>query len=107
MALTLSENAFTYLFGIRGNIVPYNFEFRDCRRMVLEIFESKEISREGVCQRVINENVNSYLADSRVDDATISFPFAFRAADMAIEVGPSAGTSNEGFRIVRPALVVR
>ena len=109
MALALSENAFkfTYLFGISGNTVPYNFEFGDCRRMVFEIFESKEISREGACQRVIKGNVNSYLADSRVDDATIGFPFAFCATDMAIGVGSSTGTSNEGFRIVRPALVVQ
>lgn len=98
-----SGTLITYLFDIEGSIVPYDFEFRDGWRVFFEIIDSKEISRDRVCQRVINDNEKSYRADSSVNDAAINFPFAFRATDTAL--GASAGTSNEGFRIVRPALI--
>lgn len=102
----------TYLLGVRGNIVPYDFELGDCRSVVLEIFQSEKISRQGKHQQMmIEQKANSYRADSTVSDATISFP---ALADRATEVGPpedvalgsSTGTSNDGFRIVMPALPI-
>lgn len=113
LVYSTTGTSFTYLFGIRGDAVPYSFEFGSCQSVVFEIVESKKISREGTCQCAIEvKKENSYRADRIVDDATMSFPaFELRGT----EVGPSegmvpssgsstVGTSNDGFRIVRSAL---
>ena len=41
-----------YLFGIRGNVVPYNLEFGGCWSVVFEIFKGKKVSREKIPDKV-------------------------------------------------------
>jgi len=100
----------THLFGFRRGLVPYRFEFGNCRGMFFQVIDRKKVAKDGRVSKQSYIQVRSYRAVNAVDDATINLlvPNFVLVADPASPEGAVSGsllgTWTDGFGIERPTL---
>ena len=100
----------THLFGFRRGLVPYCFEFGNCRGMFFQVIDRKKVAKDGRVSKQSYIQVRSYRAVNAVDDATINLlvPNFVLVADPASPEGAVSGsllgTWTDGFGIERPTL---